>query len=438
MVDRDLRARFDAARRSASTSGCLDYYGSVSRFPLTLFFAALVLSMLLIVLPAGAVIFDSTGDPGYNTNAPAGTLAGSGWEFEGKFGGFLGTAVDTHFFLTAKHIGGDTNTPFILDGTNYFPDAWYDDGGADLRLWHVPAALPRYAPVYTGTNEPGGAIVVIGRGTRRGEPVISGGLTNGWLWGSSDSVVRWGSNSVNGVVIAGGFECLYATFDHGAGPDECHLSVGDSGGSAFLLADGRWQLAGIHYSVDGYYSYTDSGVGFNAAIYDAYGLYQGSQSNWTFVTNPVAGGLYSTRVSDRYQWLTNVIPDFDSDADGMPDWWEAAYAGSIQGAMATNDVDHDGANNLAEWLAGTDPTNDMSRFTISNVSNTNGMVLTFQGSSSRYYRVYTQGELSVSTTWGPADSVSFQGADGPTSWADTNLPPAITRYYRLGVGTEPF
>jgi O-antigen ligase len=30
-VDRDLRARSDAARRSASTSGCLDYYENVSK-----------------------------------------------------------------------------------------------------------------------------------------------------------------------------------------------------------------------------------------------------------------------------------------------------------------------------------------------------------------------------------------------------------------------
>ena len=53
-----------------------------------------------------------------------------------------------HFFLTARHIGGDTNTPFVFDGTNHYPDAWYDDpaAGSDLRLWHVPGALPRYAP----------------------------------------------------------------------------------------------------------------------------------------------------------------------------------------------------------------------------------------------------------------------------------------------------
>jgi len=29
-VDRDLRARSDAARRSASTSGCLEYYENIN------------------------------------------------------------------------------------------------------------------------------------------------------------------------------------------------------------------------------------------------------------------------------------------------------------------------------------------------------------------------------------------------------------------------
>lgn len=385
-----------------------------------------------------AVILDATADPAVNTNAPGGALADSGWAYEGQFSSFLGTAVAPHFFLTAHHIGGDTNTAFVMEGTNFFPDASYDDAASDLRLWHVPTRLPRYAPTYVGTHEAGRPLIVIGRGTRRGDSVVTEGLTNGWLWGSDDGVQRWGSNSVTRIVTLGGVAYLYATFDHGAGPDECHISRGDSGGGAFVLTGGRWQLAGIHYSVDGQFSHTNSG-GFDAALVDMKGLYVGSGTDWTLVSDHVPSGFYSTRVAARYTWITNVIPDFDSDADGLPDRWEQAYAGSLQGMVATNDADSDGADNLAEWEAQTDPTNAASRFTVGSIQITNGMVqLVFEGHASRYYRVYTQSTPAASAPWAPADPAAFTGLDGPTGWTDTNHPAAALRFYRLGVGLEPF
>ena len=93
---------------------------------------------LVLALPpqAHAIIFDSTGDTNYNTHAPSGALANSGWQFEGFFGGFLGTAIAPHYFLTARHIGGNTNWGFFLDGTNYHPTTFYDDPspGSDGRF----------------------------------------------------------------------------------------------------------------------------------------------------------------------------------------------------------------------------------------------------------------------------------------------------------------
>ena len=381
---------------------------------------------------AQAILFDATGEPGHNTNAPTGALAGSGWTFEGEFSDFLGTAVAPHFFLTATHIGGTTNTPFVMDGVNYFPDAHYDDPGlgSDLRLWHVPERLPRYAPTYTGIGEPGLPIITIGRGTQRGEPVITDGLTNGWHWGTSDHLMRWGSNSVSRVVTDGDANYLYATFDHGAGPDECHLSIGDSGGSAFVFADGRWQLAGILYGVDASFSETNSG-GFSAAITDMAGLYFGSDSNWTLITNHIASGFYASRVSNRYAWLTNVIPDFDSDANGLPDRWEQTYFGAIQGATATNDPDADGADNLSEWVAHTDPTNSKSRLTISAIQRTlTATTLTFDGSQDRFYRIYAAESLPTNA-WTLLTSNSFTGANGPTLWSDTNITSVANRFYRI-------
>jgi len=47
-------------------------------------------------LVSRAVILYRTADPAANTTAPAGDLAGSGWQFEGIFGGFLGTPIAPH------------------------------------------------------------------------------------------------------------------------------------------------------------------------------------------------------------------------------------------------------------------------------------------------------------------------------------------------------
>jgi hypothetical protein len=60
---------------------------------------ALVALLLAATAPLSseAVILYRTGDPVANTSAPTGTLSGSGWQFEGIWGAFLGTAVAPHF-----------------------------------------------------------------------------------------------------------------------------------------------------------------------------------------------------------------------------------------------------------------------------------------------------------------------------------------------------
>src|SRR5712691_11608807 len=116
---------------------------------------------------AEAVILFRTGDPTANTTEPTGELAGSGWQYEGKFGDFLGTTIAPHFFITAKHtiIVPDT---FLFQGVNYTILGVFDDPESDLRICEVAETLPVYAPLFTGSDEVGHHLVVIGRGTQRG------------------------------------------------------------------------------------------------------------------------------------------------------------------------------------------------------------------------------------------------------------------------------
>lgn len=51
----------------------------------------------------------------------------------------------------------------------------------------------------------------------------------------------------------------------------------------------------------------------------------------------------------------------DQDNDGLPDYWEYMHFGSRTGADPKQDPDRDGANNLKEYLAGTDPNDKNSK-----------------------------------------------------------------------------
>ena len=260
-----------------------------------------VVALLALCSFSRAVILYSTGDPSANTTAPTGLLANSGWQYEGQFGWFLGTAISPHHFITVKHIGIASNV-FVYQGANYTIVRWSDDPMSDLRIFEVAETLPSYAPLYSRTDENGRSVMLIGRGTQRGDPVYSNGILRGWLWGPGDGVQRWGENQVRSTRG----NLLYMTFDQTGGSNEAHLSSGDSGGATFINDAGVWKLAGINYAVDNGVSATPNGAVFDAALfdtrwfYDAYGqLITGS--------GPMPNGCYAIRMSDRMQWIQSIL-----------------------------------------------------------------------------------------------------------------------------------
>ena len=58
--------------------------GKMNRFCSVQGIACLCVSLLVMGAPrAGAVLFQSTDDPNYNTTAPSGVLTNSGWQYQG-------------------------------------------------------------------------------------------------------------------------------------------------------------------------------------------------------------------------------------------------------------------------------------------------------------------------------------------------------------------
>jgi hypothetical protein len=268
-----------------------------------------LLGFLYTATAAQAIIFYQTADPAYGSTAPTGTLLDSGWQLQGNWIGFLGTPISAHHFVAANHIGGSVGDPFVFNGATYTTIAVSHDAESDLTIWEVSGTFPFWATLYTKTNEVGLPLVVFGSGLSRGDEIRVSGVLKGWMWGANGGVLRWGQNRVAGIAAGGtGLgDLLYATFDHNGGPNEAHLAVGDSSGAVFIQDSGQWKLAGINYAVDAYFNTANTGSGFQAAIFDADGLYYGSSGNWTLVTSHMPSGFYATRISSHMSWINSVI-----------------------------------------------------------------------------------------------------------------------------------
>lgn len=291
----------------------LNNYTSRSRFALSL-----VLALFWFSRPVSlqAILFYSTAAPDFNTTGPTGALAGSGWQYQGNWGAFLGTPIAPHYFITAKHVGGRIGDLFVLNGQNYTSTASYGDPNSDLIIWRVRETFPSFAPLYTNNDEIGKTVVVFGRGTQRGAEVT---VTNraspqlkGWLWGTPDYVKRWGQNQVDTTVDGGpgvGY-LLRLLFKADGGINEADISGGDSGGAVFIQDGPLWKLAGLNNAVEGPFNTTNSGPGFEAAIFDLGGLFAIVDEQWTFFTPSTTNqptAFYATPISSHLAWIQAIL-----------------------------------------------------------------------------------------------------------------------------------
>lgn len=275
--------------------------------------AALALTWVLLLATPSAQAVILYNSQWRNKSAPTGTYANSGWQWQGKWNGFLGTPIAPNYFITAGHVGGAVGGTFTLNGVNYTTTEFKDDPNSDLRIWKISGTFKTYAPLYKGTSETGKTVVIFGRGTQRGQEVRKNNVLKGWKWGVDDRVQSWGLNQISQIGSGGtGLGQLFKmNFDAGK-INEGALSIGDSGGAIFLNDNGVWKLAGINYAADGPFSLTGaSGSGFSASIFDKGGLYTpGSGGGWTYNTDTLAnipGASYATRISSNLSWITSVI-----------------------------------------------------------------------------------------------------------------------------------
>jgi len=405
--------------------------------------AILLLILSGFCLPSLAVII-SGGDGSGNTTAPTDD---PGWDRVGHI-----TIANTNvlssvtylgdkWFITAYHVEYfDSPTGVVVNGSSYAidSDSWTritNSTGilagelADLSIFQV-TAQPDVLPLRIRSSQiPSSAnVVMIGDGKNRASGLTYwtsdwqitnavSGVYSGYYW-AAGSTMRWGENTVtargwfdDGSYNGEEFGKQYGfqtTFDASVGSNECQAATYDSGGGVFYKNGSDWELAGIILTIDG-----NSG--------------QPPQTRAAYENTTLMADISYYR-----DQITNQIVNFDSDIDGLPDWWESQHTNSATAMSASADSDNDGFTNLEEWYSDTNPTNGTLFFDNTGTLTLTNQTFSFTGSTSRQYQVfYTTNDLAdPGLTWTTHGSPIW-GAGAGTEIIVTNTEDTV--FYRIWV-----
>lgn len=289
-----------------------------------------------------------------NTSAPSDPDLATRWAQVGNISSYMGTPIASQYFITAKHLGNLTGQSITFpDASSYTTTAAFFDPNSDLAIYQISGAFPgdKIVPMYSGSFSLNQPMYIFGRGVPRtdtqviGDAFPSGTEPKGWTWGTGNSTRSWGTNNYAGVFDAGsaGTQLL---FDFDSSPaDEGVLSIGDSGGPVFLQEGGVWKLAGINYAVESAFNTTGNGTGFNAAIFDKGGLYQGSTTSgpWTYVNplvSPQPAFSLSTSVPASSAWIVSIVPEPSTLALGVTGTAFSLFVLWRRKAYCPSDGDH--------------------------------------------------------------------------------------------------
>jgi hypothetical protein len=130
--------------------------------------------------------------------------------------------------------------------------------------------------------------------------------------------------------------------------------------------------------------------------------------------------------------VTTTLAHTDNDFDGIGDSYEMRHFGSLRVANASSDFDGDGAVDLQEYAANTDPKDPSSllRITHQEYHNSYSIVtLTFTSSSNRLYTI--EHDTDLAGAWTDSGLALFAPDPGATSARTIRFAPGSRRFFRV-------
>jgi hypothetical protein len=278
----------------------------------------------------------------------------------------------------------------------------------------------------------------------------------GWKFTSSDGkIVKTitlapGKNALQASYTTTGFVQLFVRF--GLAPDlldlftagQAHLGnliTNSSEVDLFNNNSGRNVRAYLRFGGTGF-----SGASFNATANDtdANVLDTVTMRNQAQTQQVELQGNGSMNFSLGFE--TGAAVTYDSDGDGIPDWWTQQYFGHATGQLgdlsrAGDDPDGDGRTNLQEYILGSNPKVPDSaayQMTITRTSSTT-VALTFPTIRDRNYQIYYSANLVNWQTAGGAIAGTASPVTYTDNGSDTGSPPSLgtKRFYKLQVSLVP-
>ena len=191
--------------------------------------------------------------------------------------------------------------------------------------------------------------------------------------------------------------------------------------TATLPVSYRWRRGGATYANYFVDSHTNFVVITNVQV---------TGTNWTVVVTNAAtrnAGFLSSNA-----FLTILT---DTNANSLPDEWETSYGfGPGNPALRDADVDGDGATNVEEFLAGTDPTNAASVLRVVIPSTTGGVQISFGAISNRTYSVLYR-DTPGGGLWNKLGDVPARAINRVETFLDPDW--TTNRFYRAVVPWQP-